>query len=92
MAPGLAGGNAPPTAMDANAQGNGAGSTDQARTELEAVMGQIRDLGGQVAQLGAKVPSMAAEVKQIQRLLMQMRVKAAQQSPQQTPSSQELPG
>ena len=82
------------TGMDQNAAGGSpasGGGADQARQMLEQAMGKIRDVGQQVDALGTQFPSLAPEVKQLKELLKRMVVKAAQQAPQQTPSSQALP-
>lgn len=82
---------APSSAMDQNAAPQGGGS-DQARSQLEGVMGQIRDFSQKLDEMGGSMPSMAQEVQQIKSILKRMVVKAAQQAPQQTASSQGLPG
>lgn len=87
--PPMLGQYAPPTGMDANAQGNG--SDGGGRQALEQVMGQIRDLGQQVAALGSAVPAFAPEVQQIQQIVKRLIVKAAQAAPPQTASGQQVP-
>lgn len=77
--------NAPPQ----NAAGAGPDARNQ---QLEATMGTIRDLGEQVKQLAAANPMIADEAQQIQQLLKQMVVKAAQPAPVQTGSSLAVPG
>ena len=86
--PPLMGQLAPSTGMDRNEQGNG---SDGSRQQLEAVMGQIRELGEQVSALGSKVPAFAPEVQQIQQIVKRLIVKAAQVAPQQTASAAQLP-
>ena len=78
--------------LDGNAQGNTSSGPDQQRGQLDAVMGQIRQLSQQVDAIGQQIPAMASEVQQIRAVLKRMIVKAAQQAPQQTESSQALPG
>lgn len=65
---------------------------DQARGQLEALMGQIRTFGQQLEQFGQTMPALAPEVQQMRQILKRMVVKAAQSAPQQTASSQNLPG
>lgn len=67
------------------------GGSDQARQMLKQAMGKFRDLGQQVDAIGEQYPSLAAEVKQLNLILKRMIVKAAQQAPQQTASSANLP-
>lgn len=88
--PPMMGDVAPATGMDQNAQGNG--SQDSARQGLEQVMGQIRDLGQSLQAIGSAVPAFGPEVQQIQQILKRMVVKAAQQAPKQTASTQAIPG
>ena len=78
--------------LDGNAHGNTSSGPDQQRGQLDAVMGQIRQLSQQVDAIGQQIPAMASEVQQIRAVLKRMIVKAAQQAPQQTESSQALPG
>lgn len=81
--------------MDDKAAGGASasgGGSDAGRQMLEAAMGKIRDLNQQTSELGSQFPAMADEVKQIQQILKRMIVKAAQQAPQQTQSSADLPG
>jgi len=83
------------TGMDDAAAGgspaSGGGGTDQARQMLEQAMGKIRDLGQQIDAMGSEYPSVAPEVKQLKQILKRMIVKVAQQAPQQTASSANLP-
>ena len=83
------------TGMDNNMAGGspagGGGGSDAARQALEQAMGEIRDLGQKAEALGGKYPSLAPEVQQLKQILKRMVVKAAQQAPQQTVSSQDLP-
>ncbi len=82
------------TGMDGNAAGGSpasAGGSDQARQMLEQAMGKIRDFKQQIDAFGEQYPSVAPEVKQLQQILKRMIVKVAQQAPQQTASSQDLP-
>ncbi len=82
------------TGMDENAAGGspaGAGGSDQARQMLEQAMGEIRTLGQSIDEMGGKYPSVAPEVKQLKQILKRMIVKVAQQAPQQTASSSNLP-
>lgn len=69
-----------------------AAGMDAQRQQLEATMGRIRDLGELVKQLAAEIPTVADEAQQIQQLLKQMVVKAAQQTPMQTMSGAAVPG
>ena len=84
-----------PTGMDANAAGgspaSGVGS-DAGRQMLEQLMGKIRELGSTVDEMGSGFPALAPEVQQLKQIFKRMIVKAAQQAPQQTKSSQALPG
>lgn len=80
--------------MDDNAAGGspaGAGGSDQGRQMLEQAMGKMRDLGQQINEMGSTYPALAAETKQMQQILKRMIVKVAQQAPQQTASSSNLP-
>ena len=80
--------------MDDNMAGGspaGGGGSDQARQMLEQAMGEIRAVGQQIDEMGGKYPSVAPEVKQLKQILKRMIVKVAQQAPQQTASSQNLP-
>jgi hypothetical protein len=81
-----------PTGMDQNAAGGSpASGQDGARQALEQVMGELRELGQRFEALAGKVPSLQPEVQKMRQILKQMVVKAAQQAPQQTASSQGLP-
>ena len=82
------------TGMDDNMAGGspaGGGGSDQARQMLEQAMGEIRAVGQQIDEMGGKYPSVAPEVKQLKQILKRMIVKVAQQAPQQTASSANLP-
>lgn len=81
-------GMAPPTGMDANAQGTPGGGRDA----VAQVMGQIRTLGQSIQELGQTMPAFAPEVQQMQSLLKRMITKAAQTGPQQTPGASMTPG
>lgn len=61
------------------------------RAQLEALMGQIRDIGAQVEAIAADFPQLAPIVQQVTRLLKQMVVTAAQQAPTQTASGMAVP-
>lgn len=89
--PPLMGSTAPGGGLDANASPSGAGSPDQARAQLEDLMGKIRAVGQAFQDIGQQAPSMQDEVKQVQQILKRMVVKAAQQAPQQTGSAAALP-
>ena len=69
----------------------GAGA-DAQQQQLQQTMGRIRDLAEQIKQLGADFPVLADDVQQIQQLLKQMVVKAAQVGSTQTASSLAVPG
>lgn len=69
----------------------GAGA-DAQQQQLTQTMGRIRDLAEQLKQLGADFPVLGDDVQQIQQLLKQMVVKAAQVAPAQTASSLAVPG
>lgn len=71
--------------------GMGAGA-DLIRQQLEQQMGQIRGIADQVKQLAATNPAMAQGAQQIQEILKQMVIAAAQMTPQQTASSTAIPG
>jgi hypothetical protein len=80
--------------MDDNAAGGSpasAGGADQGRQMLEQAMGKIRDFKQQIDAFGSDYPAVAPEVKQLQQILKRMIVKVAQQAPQQTASSSNLP-
>lgn len=81
----LLGGAQPPM----SAAGAGADAQQQ---QLQQTMGRIRDLAEQVKQLGADFPVLADDTQQIQQLLKQMVVKAAQVAPAQTASGLAVPG
>jgi hypothetical protein len=55
-------------------------------------MGRIRDLAEQAKQLAADFPVLADDMQQVQQLLKQAVVKAAQVGPAQTASSLAVPG
>lgn len=93
MAP-VVGQVAPGTGMDDAATGGspaGGGGQDAQRQMLEQAMGKIRDFKQQIDAFGSEYPAIAPEVKQLQQILKRMIVKVAQQAPQQTGSSQNLP-
>lgn len=73
-------------------QGAPGAGADQIRQQLEALMGQIRDVGQMVDALAADFPTLAPDVQQVKQLLKQMVVKAAQQAPTQTASGAAVPG
>lgn len=83
QAPAPGGGTDPNTAMQA---------ADAQQSQITATMQQIRDLGKLLQQLAASNPMLADEAQQMQQLLKQMIVKAAQQAPMQTGSSLAVPG
>lgn len=72
--------------------GAGMAGADAQQQQLQQTMGRIRDLAEQIKQLGADFPMLADDVQQIQQLLKQMVVKAAQVAPVQTASSLGVPG
>ena len=52
-------------------------SPDQARAELEATMGRIRDIGAMVEELGGQMPIFTSSVEAIRRELKNMIMQAA---------------
>ena len=74
------------------APGPTAAGLDAQQAQLTATNGKIRDLGEAVKQLAADTPTIVDEAQQIQQLLKQMVVKAAQIAPTQTASSMMIPG
>lgn len=92
--PPMVGTVAPGTGMDDAAAGGSpasAGGSDAGRQMLEQAMGKIRDFKQQIDAFGTEYPAVAPEVKQLQQILKRMIVKVAQQAPQQTASSANLP-
>lgn len=67
------------------------GGADAASSAVQAVMGQIRDLGAQVSSIGSSVPSLGDEVGQIQAIIKRMIIKAGQVAPTQTDSGSAVP-
>ena len=87
MTPGAA---APMGGIGAGLTGGGmASAPDQ---NLQALMGQIRQVSDQVKQLASSVPVLAEEAEQINQLLKAMVVKAAQAQSMQTASGMAVPG
>ena len=70
----------------------GGAGADAQQQQLQQTMGQIRDFAEQVKQLGANNPVLADDVQQIQQILKNMVVKAAQVGQTQTASSLAVPG
>ena len=83
------------TGMDNNMAGGspagGGGGSDAARQALQQAMGDLRGLKQQIEQIGEKYPTLSAEVKKMLQIWQGIIVKVAQQAPQQTQSSQDLP-
>ena len=67
----------------------GGGGPDQ---NLQAIMGQIRQIGQQVQQLESTAPVIAEEAQQINALLKQIVIKMAQAQSAQTASGMAVPG
>lgn len=93
MGPGAGGGSALGSMLAGSAgamQGGAAGGGPD--SGLQALMGQIRQIGQMVQQLEGTVPVLAEEAQQINALLKQMVVKAAQAQGAQTASGMAVPG
>lgn len=89
--PGAPGQSPTPSAVAPGAMA-GAPGMDVQRQMLEQTMGAIRQLGEGVKHLVTLVPMAADEAQQIQQLLKQIVVKAAQGAPMQTGSGMAVPG
>lgn len=70
----------------------GAQAADAQQQQLMQTIQGIRDLGEMVKQIAANAPMVSDEAQQIQELLKQMVIKAAQPAPVQTASSMMVPG
>lgn len=60
--------------------------------ELQALMGQIRQIGQQVTQLQGQYPNLADQAQRINQILKEMVVTAAQEQSAQTASGLAVPG
>ena len=67
-------------------------SPDQAIQQVQAQMGQLRDIGSQVEALMASVPTAASTLQQVLQLLKRAAVEMAPTAPQQTMSGMAVPG
>jgi outer membrane murein-binding lipoprotein Lpp len=92
----------PPAPLTAGAQssspigdllsgGNPGQGVDQVRAQLEALAGQIRDVGQMVDAIAMDFPNAAQPAGQIKQLLKQIIVQAANQAPQATASGSAVP-
>jgi hypothetical protein len=70
----------------------GAAGVDAQRQMVEQVAAVVRQMGEQVKALAQLAPHAADELQQIQQLLKQVIIKAAQAAPAQTPSGMAVPG
>ena len=71
--------------------GPGGGAPDQVNSGIQAVMGQIRELGALAQRIGTTIPPLQAEMQQIQAIIRQAIIKAGQAAPTQSSSSSALP-
>ena len=74
------------------AGGGDPAAMDLVRQQLEQQMGQIRGVAESVKQLATANPAFAQGAQQIQEILKQMVIVAAQGAPMQTASGQAVPG
>jgi hypothetical protein len=72
--------------------GGAAQQVDAQQQQLQALMGQIRTVNTQVMQIGATSPVLGPLAMQVQELLKQMVVMAAQGAQAQTASGMAVPG
>lgn len=74
--------------MDANASGAG---VDQQRAQVEAFMGQLRDLDQQIQQVMGQMPALGEITQQMRGLIKQAVQQAVSTMPKQTGSAAALP-
>jgi len=92
MANGIGAADAPMGAIGSLLAGQGASAPPNADSALQAVMGQIRQIGQAVQALEGQNPALAEEAQQITQLLKAMVIKSAQQGSAQTASGMAVPG
>ena len=79
-------------AGDLMAAGNPAAGQDAARAALQQTAMQIREINTLVQQTMASNPLIAGDLQQIEAILKNALIKAAQTAPTQTASSMAVPG
>jgi ribosomal 50S subunit-associated protein YjgA (DUF615 family) len=80
--------------MDVLGDGTGspaAGGADQARAQLEAFMGRLRDLDQQVQQTMQEMPALGPIAQQMRQLIRRAVQEAVKTAPAQTASAQAVP-